>query len=211
MNSRPSQRDLFVLVADTQMQATIEGLLTRRQALGIRELNSDVKVHPRKDAGCRSDAAAYLRPFSGQFQYCLVVFDHEGCGREEVPPDTIRESMLKELSASGWKDRCEVVVIVPELESWVWNPSRKVDEICGWSGRTLDLRTWVTERFDLTDVGKPRRPKEALDAALREVGKVRSSSLFRQMATNVSWRGCTDHAFRHLVHTLKTWFLLTQE
>lgn len=199
-------QDLFVLVADQQMESTFEGLLSRTQALETRSISFTVTKHPRKDAGCLHDARTFLRPFASKYGYCLVAFDHEGCGQESRSAEEIREAIVGQLSANGWQDRCEVVVIEPELEAWVWSSSRKVDDILGWSGRIPDLRTWVSERFDIGESGKPFRPKEALQAALMEVQKVPSSSLFRQMASTVSWKGCEDPSFLHLLKTLHHWF-----
>jgi hypothetical protein len=53
---------------------------------------------------------------------------------------------------------------------------------------------------------KPQRPKEALERALQEVRKPRSSAIYRQLASTVSLEGCTDPSFRRLKTTLQTWF-----
>ncbi|MBI1346911.1 hypothetical protein GC163_11555 [bacterium] len=208
MNHSKPLKDIIVLVADKQMKATIEGLLGERSnSLQIRRLTFDVKAHPEKDSGCCQNSAEFLRPMVRQYAHCLVIFDYEGCGREKKePPTAIENAVHEQLSRSGWQDRCSVIVVVPELESWVWSSSRKVDEVCGWSARDPDLRTWVAQRFMLSSSGKPTRPKEALEAALQEVSEVLSSSLFRQMAQKVSWKSCQDESFQRLVSVLQNWF-----
>jgi len=208
MNRTKPLKDLVALVADKQMKATLEGLLGERtSSLRIRKVAFDVKPHPEKDSGCRKSSAEFLRPMMKQYAHCLVIFDYEGCGREkkEQPAD-IANTVYEQLSRSGWQDRCSVIVVVPELESWVWSSSKKVNEICGWNGRDPDLRTWVAQRFEVSSSGKPMRPKEALEAALLEVSEVLSSSLFRQIAQTVSLKSCQDESFQQLITTLQKWF-----
>jgi hypothetical protein len=53
---------------------------------------------------------------------------------------------------------------------------------------------------------KPKRPKEALEQALRLARKSRSSSIFRQLAQRVSVKRCTDPAFLKFKATLQRWF-----
>ena len=83
-----------------------------------------------------------------------------------------------------------------------------VDEVLGWTGRTPALRAWVQSvpgRWR-TGEGKPDRPKEAFDAALREVGKPYSPSVFEDLAAKVSINRCVDPAFDKFRSTLQQWF-----
>jgi hypothetical protein len=113
------------------------------------------------------------------------------------------------LSQNGWGQRTSAIVIDPELEIWVWSDSPHVDEVLGWSGRQPDLRTWLTQRGSITDRnGKPNLPKEATEAALKEVRKPRSSSIYQQLAEKVSLGRCVDPAFIKLKNTLQSWFPL---
>jgi hypothetical protein len=86
------------------------------------------------------------------------------------------------LNASGWQDRSTAIVIVPELENWVWSNSLHVDRVMGWKDKKPDLRSWLVEQKWL-DHGKtkPAMPKEAMEAALRFAKKPRSSSLYRDL------------------------------
>ena len=59
--------------------------------------------------------------------------------------------------------------------------------------------------LDAEDV-KPSKPKEAVELALRHVGKPRSSALFKSLAESVGLRRCTDAAFLKLRATLSAWF-----
>lgn len=206
MVSTPPRTDLIVLVADQDMKATLESLLSRPESIGMRKISSEVRPHPRHDPGCRTQSAEFLRPFTNKFAHALVLFDHEGCGAEQEPAPTLEDAVSGQLCKSGWGDRARVIVIEPELETWVWSDSPLVDECCGWKGELHPMRAWVAEQFELQDNGKPVRPKEAFHAVLREMGKIPSSALFRQLARQVSLERCQDRALRQLKTTLKNWF-----
>jgi hypothetical protein len=49
--------ELICLVADKNMEAVMQGHFTRPQALGIRAIQHEVVVHPRRDPGCFHEAA----------------------------------------------------------------------------------------------------------------------------------------------------------
>lgn len=211
MNRAPPRKDLIVLVADKQTEATIDSLLRHRhRSLAIRTVDFEILVHPRKDPGCLLDAERFLRPFQSRFDRCLVVFDHEGCGQESRDAESLMQDLESKLSGGGWTpDRARSVILQPELEIWVWSDSSEVDRICGWEGREPGLREWLVANgwCDQT-VSKPARPKEALRSALREVQQTPSSALFREMAKVVGLNRCNDSAFNKLKSTLRQWFSL---
>jgi hypothetical protein len=199
--------DLMVLVADRDMRAAVEGLLGRTEALGIRRLRHRVESHPRHDAGTRLDAVAYLSPFRAIAGHALVLFDREGSGWEDRAASEIESETETRLAEAGWAGRSAVIVLDPELEAWVWSDSPHVDDALGWKGRRPALREWLLQQVWLhPGASKPTRPKEAMDAALRRAGKVRSSSLFHAMASKVTVTRCTDRSFEKLRVTLRKWF-----
>lgn len=174
--------------------------------LGLAAVNYRIIIAPRHDGEARTRAHELLRPFVRTARYALVVFDREGCGsnshREELENQT-----LAKLTENGWDGRASVVVIDPELEVWVWSGSPKVDATLGWSGRRTPLRDELKKRgFLASGKFKPQQPKSAMLWALREARKPRSSSLFKELAGEVSWERCSDPAFLKLKSTLETWF-----
>lgn len=213
MNQVNSQRDLVILVADQDMKATLEALLTRHQALGIRPIQYVVYKHPGHDAGCRTQGVEFLRTFCRQFTHALLIFDLEGSGRDNDSPDDVESELEESLCRNGWTDdRAAVIVIVPELEIWIWSDSPHVDQICGWENRIPPFREWLVEEgFLKSKEEKPDRPKEAFHHALRKVRKQPSSALFKQMAEKVSFRNCTDSRFQKLLERLQKWFAPTNE
>jgi hypothetical protein len=204
-------KNLVVLVADKDIEFTVRGVLTRHQALSLRQLvpqrDFDCFAHPEHDPGCLRASDGFLRPFLKLYEYALVLFDREGCGKEQLPRETIEQEVESRLSLSGWSDRAAVIVLDPEIESWVWSDSPQVDGVLGWEGRQPDLRTWLQHQNFLSPGQlKPERPKEAMQAALRQSGKSRSSALYFQLAEKVSLNRCADPAFLKLKSTLQLWF-----
>ena len=199
-------KPLILLTADKDAQSAMTALLGRHADLGIQQIEFDYFSHPRHDSGVLKQAHEFLRPFL-KWGYALVVFDREGCGREHDPPEALQTAVEDKLAANGWKDRARALVIDPELESWVWDASCQVNRILDWPGGVSGLQRWVFESGLLMQGQvKPARPKEAFDAALRRRNIKRSSALFRELATNLNFRDCTDPAFQRLISTLQAWF-----
>jgi hypothetical protein len=201
--------DLVVLVPDRNMEQAVSRLLERPADVGIRPISHQVYVHSRRDPGCVREAHDFLRPFTRVYDYALVMFDHEGSGRETEQPAALAGQVRERLWRNGWSQRAGVVVLVPELEVWVWSASPHVESCLGWAGRQPSLRTWLEDRGHWpTDGPKPAHPKEALEAALYQVRKPRSSAVYAQLAQRVSLSGHTEPAFLDFVRMLQGWFAL---
>ena len=199
-------KDLFVLAADLELANALEGLLSRSNDLGIRDIAFDIERHPNRDSGCRSDAVEYLRPYHGRYRYALVVFDHHGCG--SLPArEQIQKTLEQQLSRNGWENGAKVIVIEPELEVWVWRNSPAVSRVLGWGDRYDELRNWLGDRqlWPLGD-SKPSHPKKAMREAMRRGRVQRSARKFSELATAVELDGCQDPAFNELRTTLRSWF-----
>jgi hypothetical protein len=200
--------DLVALVPGKDDREALAGLIETRQAsLGIRAIRAELLVHPRRDPGCFHEAPAVLQSYQRRAHYALVIFDHEGCGQEARPAPELERELEERLSNSGWPARAKALVIEPELEVWVWSDSPQVDVALGWQGRSPHLRRWLADNLHWpAGPPKPARPKETLDAALREAGVRRSSSIFRQLAETVSLERCRDAKFLQLKQLLTLWF-----
>lgn len=195
-----------MVTADGDAAGTIRTLLQRHQALSIREVTAQVDRYVGRDSGCYRRAHDYLRPFIRQFDYALVVFDRHGCGNEGQPPVALEEEVEERLRRNGWVDRSAAIVLDPELEAWVWSDSPHVDVALGWTQRPPALRSWLAEQgFLEQNQVKPDRPKEAVEAVLRFVGKPRSSAIYHDLAVNISLRRCSDPAFLKLRTALQRW------
>jgi len=198
-----SRKDLVILVADDNMKAAIRGLLQRPEALGIRPLSTDVFVHVHRDPGVLNGAHEFLAPFRERYAHALVMFDREGCGREESAEELGREVQSR-LDGAGWIKRSAVIVLDPELEIWVWSDSPHVPEALGVSSD--DLASLLRAKYRPEGPVKPNHPKEALEEALLRSRTPRSSSIYSWLAQKVSLRRCTDQAFLQLKTCLQQWF-----
>ena len=200
-------KDLVILAADKDLQHALKGLLERPEALSMRPIETDVLVHHEHDPACALRGVDFLANLSGQYRYGLLIFDHEGSGREATAPSELQEAINQQFSESSWGDRARSIVLVPELEAWIWSDSPHVDEVAGWVNHDPGLRPWLTEEGWL-QAGeiKPARPKEAFEAALRKVGTPRSASLYGKLARRISLEHCTDPAFLELRGILGNWF-----
>ena len=206
---RMTQResDLVVLVSDKDMEWALRGLFSRPAALGIRPLRYEIYVHPERDPGCLRNGHTFLRSMSRRFAYAMVMFDHEGCGREKNACEQIERDVVDSLERSGWESRAAAIVLSPELEVWLWSDSPEVDRCLGWWGKQPDLRTYLTEQGIWPGGAlKPADPKKATELSLRKVKKPRSSSLYKQIAESVSLKRCGDPAFNRFLTILRSWF-----
>ena len=203
----PGRKDLVVLVADAQQEATLRTLLTQRTpSLRIRPVTFDVYRHPRQDPGVYHQAADFLATYvPPAYAHALVLLD---AAWEGAPGDAdmLRTDLLRRLHLKGWSaDRCQVVVISPELEAWAWADSPAVPEVLRTSW--TDIRA-LADRHGGWPEGhaKPNDPKALLEAVLRQQGRPRSAAIFQELAGRVGLAACTDPAFVLLHETLVGWF-----
>jgi hypothetical protein len=198
--------DLVVLVADGSMKSGIDSLLSRYDDLGIRQITYTIIVHPNHDPGVYNDPVELLRPFINQYRYTLVFIDHEGSGKEKTTPENMAKHIRTRLDGSGWKDKSEAIVFVPELEIWLWANSQYTAEALGWENY-LELRDWLmTSGFWEEKSPKPSRPKEALEKAIREKHIPRSSSIYSDIASKINFHRCQDPSFKKFREVLQKWF-----
>ena len=200
-------KDLVVLAADKDLEFTLEGLLARPEALGIRPIEKDIFVEPEHDPGCALRGVESLRLFASQYRHGLLIFDHEGSGQEGQARNQLQNDLNRAFDLIWGEQRARAIVIAPELETWVWSTSPHVAEIAGWRSQHRRLRRWLVQKRWLgRDEIKPARPKEAFQAALRHARQPRSASLYRKLAERVSLQDCEDVAFREFRDLLRSWF-----
>lgn len=201
--------DLVVLVADVDAEWTMRTLLGQRtESLGIRHLKFEVVRHPGRDAGVLMRAVEFLRLYLRRARHAVVMLDHEGSGREDWSAAEIEDRLEADLRRNGWQHsvsegpRAVAIVLDPKLEVWVWHQLPRVAEVVGLTEERLAQMLSSTARLAN---GKPQRPKETLQKALRTSGRPFSPSIFRELAEKVSLRA-SERAYDKLKTTLQTWF-----
>lgn len=197
-------KNLILMVADKSMQFSLQGGLERPQSLGIRPITFDFRQHPGRDGGTRTSGAQILALEKSRFSHALLVLDHEGSGTRETPLEL--EHSLDEQLAETWGDRGKAIVIAPELDIWMWGSDNKLAEILRWP-KPESIRQWLQEReFEFEANGKPRRPKEALEAVFPVCRLPRSAALYQKITASMSLARCEDAAFHRLRERLQGWF-----
>ena len=201
--------DLFVLVADSQIQRTVETLLTyRRAALNIREISYEVQRHPRQDPGCRAQSVALVETTRSSHDKAIVVFDFEGCGENRLDAHALENRLEQELQGRGWEpDRVAYIVIDPELEAWAFGAAPEhLRQAVGWTG-TETIQEWlVSNGHWALECPKPQNPKAALESLLLRSKRTRSAKVYEELAHRVSLARCQDRAFNKFRATLQRWF-----
>jgi hypothetical protein len=198
-------KDLVLLMADKNAHFALKGALGRPEALGIRPIEFEFRVHPGRDGGTRRTGPEMLALEQRRFKHALLVLDFEGCGTD-LPNATALEAQLDGRLSTHWKEAAKSIVIEPELDVWVWGADNAVEAVIEWpAGKRV--REWLREQgFTFEATEKPTRPKEALEAALRIPGLPRSSALYQAIAEKISLRRCGDEAFIRLRKQLLAWF-----
>lgn len=200
------KKDLIVLVPDKNTKFVLNGLLPRYHSFGIKQISYDIFVHPERDPGVYHRSIDFLLPFNNQYDYTIVFLDREGSGQENKNADQIALEIRSKLERTGWQNRAAVIVFNPELEIWAWVNSPHFANQLGWESYSA-LKAFVKqEGFWQQGLTKPTRPKEAIEAALREKRIQRSSAIYQKIATLVSFRNCQEISFLEFKKILMTWF-----
>jgi len=197
--------DLVALVADHHIDAVLRALLCR--------FWPGVRFHLLRGMGDPDvffRAEERLRPFIRRARYALVVMDFRWDRPPNLrSPDQIQEELRSRLSRSGWQDRCEVIVIDPEVEVWLWADPHLIVE---WldPNRKYPIQSLFPVRNT-----KPAQPKEELDRIIRQInhryrlGVRMKTELYKWVAEKVPKRlleTCADPAFSALRWALSSWF-----
>lgn len=197
----------MVLVPDKNTQFALRGILARHSALGIRPISYDFRIHPGRDGGVRTAGPELLRGERARFHHALLVHDRAGCGASELASTLDLEAELEQRLETVWADRAKAIVIEPEVDAWIWGTESVLRECLAWPLRDTGIRDWLVSRqFQFDSHGKPRMPKEALEALIPVHGLPRSSSLYERVTGRISLRRCSDPAFLRLKQALVRWF-----
>lgn len=206
-------KDCFFYVADKNIEAIIRGLFSRNNifnVLGIRnidvDLDKDLKVASGlNDPGIYSKGHHILKALSRSYEHVFIILDSTW----EGSPGAIRiaDKIIRNMISVGWrKNRIQVIVVDPEIENWIWQDNINVARALNFKPESK-MRKWLEDNnlWPKENV-KPPDPKKAVEEILKNNGLPRSSSIYQEIASKVSFRRCQDESFRVFVKTLKNWF-----
>lgn len=206
-------RDCIFLVADSNMRACVEGFLGRAaydKRLGTGPFSFDptqdlIVDEGGSDPGVYRRAHELLKSYRATHSHAVVILDTQWDGSPGA--DQIADSISQNLEAAGWpREAIAVIVIDPELEAWFWQDNVHVERaVAHERPPTLRARCEADGSWP-NGQAKPSDPKGLLETLLRQARKPRSSSLYREVTSLVSVRGCEDGAFQLLCESLRRWF-----
>ncbi len=192
------------------MAAAFQGFLGREQFhLSLKcgsfafSARKDLIVADRRDPEVYNRAHLLLRSYQTTHRHAVIALDAHWNGSPGAA--AIAEHVGKHMMSSGWNaDNIEIVVIDPELETWILQDNIHVDECLRIQGK---LKDWLHEGgFWPSEAIKPVRPKKALERALRLTRTPRSSAIYSRITSKVSVLRCQDPAFQSLCQALRQWF-----
>lgn len=215
-------RDIVWLIADLQCLATIKGFLERPNFCRSLEcgafrfsVQEDVlRAEMGKDPGVWKQAHEFLREKQYTYRYAVIILDNAWEG--SPGPIQIEKDIVRNMRSCGWdQNRFEVIVIIPELETWIWQDSPIVDQAFEHA-RPPSLRqklATVTHKSSgqvlwPPNDPKPPDPKAAVEAVLSMYRLGPASPVFNEITSKVSVNQCQDPAFQKLKAALQRWFPL---
>jgi len=204
-------KDLLCYTADADALGFMKSILNRHPALGIREISFELERHPLRDSGMVQSAAELTRMQKSKYHKALLLLDHHGSGRDKKQSAQALEHELQiKLNAYTWLDNSCVVVIVPELEEWLWHSVSTLathykltaSQIVEWA------EDWAKTKEMTFMQAQSSQPKEMFEFMVRyHLQKTISPRDFELMAQRVSISALQKSAsFLKINQTLKNWF-----
>jgi len=213
-----NSKDLFVLPADTDAAALLKEVLARHEFPGVRKIQFTIgRPHPLHDSGIVNHGPELVRELVRKDQYrkVILLWDYEGSGCEtkkpRIPPEKCQERVVGGLARVSWKDNSTAIVIVPELEEWLWRDPASIRKHLGLNpGEMEEAVDSYTRKANTTpECIKSEKPKELLQHLFR-LTLQRKKALpddFRKIAARANLKlWCASTSFQSLVTTLAAWF-----
>jgi hypothetical protein len=154
-----------VFTADADAQAMVRSILARPQGIGIRATTSEVRRHAGRDSGMIKDGPELIRTLNlkNQFHKVILIWDYDGSGSTSHTQS--RNDIRLRLRQVTWEDRSEAVVIVPELEEWLWHDLGALASLLRTTAAALQrhVHHFAQERNRAPAMCKREFPKELFE------------------------------------------------
>jgi hypothetical protein len=201
-------KDLLLLTADKDAEFTLKSLINKIIIVeNINQISFDIITHPQRDPGVAKQTIEYIRPYITDYRFVIILYDHEGSGKESIEKAELESSMENDLANNGWREKNTCILFEPELESWLWVNKQHLHSLVDWQN-DQDIYQWINKNgFDsINNSNKPTRPKEAFEAVLKHQKIPRSSSLYSKLAETASYQNCIDDSFDKFIKKIREWF-----
>jgi len=204
-------KDLLVFAADADIGAFVGSVLERPVAVAINPVTFDIIRHPLRDSGMVQTGPELARMKKGFYRKVVLLWDHHGSGRERRgSPQQMASELCSRLDDASWAGNRAAVVLVPELEAWLWYAQPAL-AAC-WGISPSDLQDWVSNYAKT--FGKPvaqvkrEQPKELFEQiAGRRLRRTISPRDFAEIGRRASVPALMRcESFGSLIQTLRDWF-----
>ena len=205
-------KDLFVLTADSDMQALMRAVLARNRDLQIHPITFEVQRFPGRDSGMVKQGPEIARVLVKKTDYSrlILIWDHHGSGCHTLRPEEAVKRIQQRLDGVTWADRSGAVVVVPELEDWLWHCPGSIARLLGITAGEFDAGTAraATQLQRTRERCRLESPKELFEAVLYQ--KKRRKPLpedFKTLGSSANlknWNG--SETFARVVEILRAWF-----
>ena len=211
--------DLIVLASDAEMKSLLERLIERGQTgrSCTRPFRWRCLRDPRRDTVWREPHRP-LALFLEMDCAFLVVWDHQGSGREDHQPEDLESEAVQRLTDHGVaRDRVLAVAFAPELEiSWrpAWPRVKQIvaeerreeppdDLTILAAAQRANPRLRIPDEFD---TALARYPKELFEALVRLLRLRRSPPLYAKLGERVSLRAVKrEPALARIANAISNW------
>jgi hypothetical protein len=145
-----------------------------------------------------------------EYSRLILVWDHQGSGRESQSPERVATAIQERLEGVTWASKSAAIVLVPELEEWLWHCPAAIAKHLRVSEPELDeLIAQCAPRL-----AKPPNqcrlevPKELFEAVLYHRERRRplpeDFEIIGKTARLSQWQ--SSHTFATLTRVLQAWF-----
>jgi hypothetical protein len=191
------------------MEALMRAVLGRHRDLGIHPITFKVQRFPGRDSGMVKEGPEIARVMVKKTEYSrlILVWDHHGSGWHNRSAEDVLTRIQQRLDGVTWADRSAAVVIVPELEEWLWHCTGSIARLLGVNAVELDEMTGRAA----DQIERPRErccrelPKEAVLCQKKRRKPLPEDFKVLGSFVNLSnWTG--SDTFARFTEILKAWF-----
>lgn len=140
----------------------------------------------------------------------ILMWDHHGSGWHNRTPEQALTLIQRRLDGVTWTDRSAAIVVVPELEEWLWHCPTGVARCLGSeAGKAEEAISHEVDRLQLPRERCYReRPKELFEAVFYQIRRRKplpaDFDTLGSHANLADWG--TSPTFHRFVEALRVWF-----